>query len=247
MYLAEYTEGPQLGGFLKKLVKGVTKAVQAPLKPLHNIIEKNTPNKLLPLVERVHNSVERGVAIGLNPLDAPRLVREEVKQLEDARKDPRFMSLVGKILAVVAIVYPMLQPVVAAMQLVQAAAERRAAKELMAKDQAEADAAQAEFDKYVAELAALQAETEKLRAMPIAPSPSASPVVAQPLTTFAPSLQPGFFAPRESGQGIDRELERQAASALPAWVVPAGLAAAALLAVPLLARGRARRARRREQ
>jgi hypothetical protein len=197
----------------------------------------------------VHKSIERGTAMVVNPLDAPRLVKEEIKQMQDARKDPRFMQLVGQILAVVAVVYPFLQPIAAAMQLVQVAAERAAAKKLMAKDQAEADAAQAEFDKYVAELAALQKESERLKAVPIAPSPAAPPgVIAAPVTPLSVPLSPVLsLAPaRASAQGIERERAAQApASDLPSWVKPAAVGAAAI-GVALLMRSKSARRRRAE-
>lgn len=247
MYLADYPD-PQLHGWLSKAVKSVTKVVTAPIRAVNKVVEKNTPTKLLPLVERVNKSIERGTAIAVNPLDAPRLVREEIRQIDEARKDPQFMALVGKIVAAVAVVYPFLQPISAAMSLVQAAAERRAAKELMAKDAAEAAAAQAEFDKYVAELAALQAESAKLQATPIAPSPSSQPVIAQPIAPLSqplpPVLSPSMLTQRVSAQGIDREIERQTppSSGLPSWAPLAAIGAAALVAVPLLMR-RGRRGR----
>lgn len=237
MYLGHYNEPQQLAGIgssLKKAFKKVTNAVTAPVKAVHALVEKNTPDKLLPIVERAHASIERGIAIGVNPLDAPRLVKEEIKQIEDARKDPKFMALVGAIMTAVAVVYPFLQPIAAAVSALKVAAERAAAKKLMAQTQAEADAAQAEFDKYAAELAALQQESAALQAKAVAPSPASAPMVATPLTVLSQPLAP---VTREGPQGIDREIERAASSSLPSWAIPAGVAAAALLLVTL-SRGR---------
>lgn len=246
MYLGDYCcddcAGAQLGGLgskLKKAVRKVTSVITKPMQSVHRVVEaKLIPEKLMPLVSRVHKSIERGTAAAINPLDAPRLVKEEVKQMSEARKDPKFLALVGQIMSVVAIVYPFLQFVPAAIAALKVAAERAAAKKLMAQTQAEADAAQVEFDAYAAELARLQKESEALKATPVAPSPASVPVLAQPLSPIAQPLSPvvtaSAFAPRASAQAAD---QAPASSALPTWALPAGIAAAAaLIALPLLKR-----------
>jgi hypothetical protein len=249
MYLGDYDHA-QLGGLgskLKKALKKATAPLMKPIQQVHRVIEKNTPQKLVPLVSRMHASIERGTQMALTPHESGNLLKAEVKQMEQARKDPEFMRLVGSIMAVVAIVYPFLQPVAAAMTALRVAAERTAAKKLMAKDQAEADAAQREFDEYAAELAKLQQEYAALQATPVAPSPSSAPMVAQPITPSQQLAPVTSFAPRASAQGIDRELERQAqeSDALPSWAIPAALGGAVLvMALPLLS---SRSAPRRKQ
>lgn len=263
MYLAHYQD-PQLAGIgssLKKAFKKVTNIATAPLRiagvPLlgvqgtvGRIVDKLTPTALTPITNRVTASLDRATRIAINPVEAPKLIREEIKQLNDARKDPAFMKLVGQALAVVALVYPFLQPIASAMQLATAAAERSAIKKMMAKDEAEIAAAQAEFEKYIAELAELQKQSDAIKAAQIAPPTApATQVKVSPITTGAvlnplpaSPLPLQTFAPRESAQGIDRVIERQAQAGffdqLPPWALPAAIGAAALVVVPMLARKR---------
>lgn len=248
MYLGEcgcHAPDDQLAGFgsfLKKLTKPVTnvlKKVAAPALKLQKKVDDKliatfVPHSLEPLAERIAKSTQRVNELLLVPTNAPAILKAEVKQMKDSAKDPEFMKLVGTIMAVVAIVYPFLQPLAAAMSALRVAAEITAAKKLNAQNAAEDAAAQAEFDAYAAKLAAAVQEGERLKATQQATAAQVAPG-SQPVTltrenqAVVDSLTPGFFAP--GGEGSTE-------SPMPQWVWPA-VGVAALSAI-VIARKRRR-------
>lgn len=246
MYLAEY-EDPQLGSWLSKVVKKVTKPItsvaKAIAKPVLQVVKsvdkvalKITPKVLRPVVSRVQASGQRALEAVLVPTEAPRLVKEEFRQMKDAVKDPAFMSIVGKLMAAAAILYPPLKLASGAMSLLEVAAQRTAAKQQMAKDQAEVDAAQREFDAYAKQLADLQAQSVTLQqsqAAAVASTPAAAPV-AVPLTTQSAVLTAPAGASATSFREVAQASPAQAGAGLPAWLGPTAIAAAALFSIPIL-------------
>lgn len=249
MYLGTYDQQQQdlagLGKFFKKITSPVTnvlKKVAAPVLNLQKKIDQKliatfVPKKLEPLANRIAASTQRVTELTLVPTNAPAIIKAEVKQMKDSAKDPEFMKLVGTIMSVVAIVYPFLRPIAAAMSALQAAAEITAAKKLNAKNEAEAQAAQAEFDDYAKKLADAVQEGERLKAAQQAAVAAAqtqgNPVVAVPLTASSPLLttaQPGFFAP--GGEGFvltpDSALDTLKDNAVP---IAIGVAAVGLVAL----------------
>lgn len=237
MYLGHYpSRDPQeLAGLFSKIKKAVKKVAAPVLKPLAKIENKLVatfvPKKLEPLAERIAASNQRVNELLLVPMNAPAILKAEVKQMKDAVKDPEFMKLVGTIVSVVAMVYPFLQPIAAAMNALQVAAEITAAKKLNAKNAAEAQAAQAEFDAYAAQLAKAVQEGEKLKAAQQAALQQGvqqTPVVLTPENqSIVNNLQPGFFAP--GGEGSTSQ-------PLPTWALTA--AGVAVVGAIVLARKR---------
>lgn len=231
-----------IGSFFKKLTKPVTsvlKKVAAPVLKLQKKIDNKliatfVPKKLEPLANRIAASTQRVTELTLVPTNAPAILKAEVKQMRDAAKDPEFMKLVGTIMSVVALVYPFLQPIAAAMSALKAAAEITAAKKLNAKNEAEAAAAQAEFDSYAKQLADAVQEGERLKAAQqaalAAAQQSGQPAVI-PLTAnsadLTSNLTPGFFAPGGAGS---------TEKPMPEWVLPAVIGVATVGAVALARR-----------
>lgn len=251
MHITHYSDDPQLAGFgsfLKKLTKPVTsvlKKVAAPVLSLQKKIDNKliatfVPKKLEPLATRIAASTQRVTELTLVPTNAPAIIKAEVKQMKDAAKDPQFMKLVGTIMSVVALVYPFLRPIAAAMSALQAAAEITAAKKLNAKNEAEAQAAQAEFDSYAKQLADAVQEGERLKAAQQAAIAAAQAqgksVVAVPQTSTSPLLttaETGFFAP--GGEGFVATPQSVLDAAKP-YLIPAAIGVATIGVIALARR-----------
>lgn len=234
-------DAQQLGGFLKKLTKAITKPLQAAAKPLlkvqsqiHKAVIKVAPKPLKSILTKVSASAERATQATLVPTTAPAMLKAELQQVKETAQSPAFKKLAAVILAGAAIYFTGGAATGAVLKLLQAAAERAAARKAAAQSQAEVDAAQAEFDAYAKQLAQQQAQAAT------AGTPSTAIPAMPGVPTLGPPLVTQYGAAQFAPQGFDAQGNPVALapqSATPPWLIPAAIGAAALVAIPLLSRG----------